>query len=169
MRLRKSPAALSAIVGTALLCLALAGCASGSAGTGSAVQNPLQSAGSAAPMDHGGGGGGGQGCSNDGGVKVTPCAITFNASNPGPDSVTVRAGGGHDTISETDDCASAGIATVAPSMQTRQNDGRNNGSVYTVTAGSNAGTCTAQFTRSQGNGHDGNRGHTGTLTITNQL
>lgn len=51
------------------------------------------------------------GCQN-GNLKIHPCRITFNASNPGPTTVTLGREGNKLPITERDDCASAGIATV---------------------------------------------------------
>jgi hypothetical protein len=97
-------------------------------------------------------------CTAHGGVRVDPCTIDFSASSPGPDSVTVRRP--HDkkgTLSETDDCSSAGIATIA--LDTTTN-------TWTVTAGSNTGSCTATFD------YANKRGKTvgsGDLNITNSI
>lgn len=111
-------------------------------------------------------------CSNDGGLRVTPCRVTFDSGNPGPVNVSVTHGGGRGpddggrhTIRERDDCASRNIATVTP----------DSGSVYTVTAGSASGSCTATFSdNGNGNGNDdhGGRGQGGggaQLHIVNNL
>jgi len=113
--------ALSAIAATAII----AGCA------GSQVNPSAAQPGSAiAPMvkNH---------CSAHGGVRVDPCTITFDVSNYGPDSVTVRTPKGKKgTLSEKDDCGGAsGVATVT----------QGTGKEWTVTAGSTAGSCTAEF------------------------
>lgn len=118
----------------------------------------------AAPQDR-------HGCQNDGGngnLTVIPCSIIFNASNPGPVKVTVMRntdgdrhhGGGR--IRERDNCASQGIATIAPDTTK---------GLYTVTAGSTQGSCDAQFNIEdrRGGGHDGDRGGNGDLHITNEL
>jgi hypothetical protein len=77
-------------------------------------------------------------CPAHGGVRANPCAITFDASNPGPDVVTIRnAKGKKGTLVESDDCASAGIAVIAPNPSDSKQ--------YIVSAGSIAGTCTANF------------------------
>ncbi len=70
-------------------------------------------------------------------IDVDPCSITFDASNPGPDTVTVSVPKDKKgTISESDDCGGAsGIATVT----------QGSGDDWTVTAGSTTGSCTATF------------------------
>lgn len=74
------------------------------------------------------------GCQYHGNVRVTPCTITFNSSNPGPDTVAVRSKKG--TLSESDDCGGAsGIATLS----------QGSGDSWTVTAGASTGSCTATF------------------------
>jgi hypothetical protein len=75
-------------------------------------------------------------CPAHAGVRVTPCTVTFDASNPGPDNVTVRTQEDKKgTISESDNCGGAsGIATVTGS-----------GDDWTVAAGSTTGSCTATF------------------------
>lgn len=76
-------------------------------------------------------------CTAQGGVRVDPCTVTFDASNYGPDTVTIRTPKTKKgTIVEKDDCGGAsGIATVT---QASGND-------WTVAAGPTAGTCTAEF------------------------
>lgn len=75
------------------------------------------------------------GCQYHGNVRVTPCTITFNSNNQGPDTVVVREKKG--TLSETDDCGGAsGIATVT----------QGSGDTWMVTAGASTGSCTATFT-----------------------
>jgi hypothetical protein len=76
-------------------------------------------------------------CTPHGGVHVNPCTVTFNASNPGPDTVTVRTPvDKKGKLQESDNCGGAsGIATLAPAT----------GKQWTVTAGSTAGSCTATF------------------------
>lgn len=95
--------------------------------------------------------GNGQGrCANDN-IRIQPCRITFNTNNPGPTKVHVTLdGNGKGTITETDDCASAYIATVSETS---------NGH-YTVTAGATAGKCIATFTSGSSSGD---------LRINNQL
>jgi hypothetical protein len=106
-----------------------------------------------------------QGCPSDGGITVTPCRIKFNSNNPGPTNVTVTHGGQSDgnrhTIKERDDCASRNIATVA----------RDSNRMYTVTAGSATGSCTAQFSNNGNQNDDGGGGQNGggTLKIVNNL
>ena len=121
MTTRNILGALSAIAAAAIV----AGCA------GSQV-NPSagQSGSGTAPMvkNH---------CSAHGGVRVDPCTITFDVSNYGPDTVVVRIPKAKKgTLSEKDDCGGAsGVATVA----------QGSGNDWTVTAGSTAGSCTAEF------------------------
>ncbi len=110
-----------------------------------------------------------RGCPNDGGVTVTPCHITFDTNNPGPATVMVTHDGRDDggrnrhRIVERDNCASRNIATIA----------RDGNRVYTVTAGTVAGSCSASFS-DDGNGN-GNRnddrgpGGGGNLRIVNNL
>ncbi|HVR45470.1 MAG TPA: hypothetical protein VMT95_02330 [Candidatus Binatia bacterium] len=76
-------------------------------------------------------------CTPHGGVRVHPCTITFNASNPGPDTVTVRTPiDEKGSLQESDNCGGAsGIATLAPGT----------GKQWTVTAGPTTGSCTASF------------------------
>ena len=63
--------------------------------------------------------------------------MTFNASNPGPDTVTVRTPiDKKGKLQESDNCGGAsGIATLAPGT----------GKQWTVTAGPTTGSCTASF------------------------
>jgi hypothetical protein len=76
-------------------------------------------------------------CPAHGGVRVTPCTVTFSASNTGPDTVTVRTPEDKKgTLAESDNCGGAsGIATVA----------QGSGDDWTVAAGSTIGSCTATF------------------------
>lgn len=77
-------------------------------------------------------------CPAHGGVRVNPCTLDFNASNPGPDTVTVRTPKGKkSTLSESDNCttSSGDVATI---MQGSSDQ-------WTVTAGTIAGSCTAEF------------------------
>jgi hypothetical protein len=77
-------------------------------------------------------------CPAHGGVRATPCSVTFDASNPGPDVVTIRnAKAKKGTLVESDNCAGAGIAVIAPNPSS--------GNQYIVSAGSITGTCTANF------------------------
>jgi hypothetical protein len=82
------------------------------------------------------------GC-QDGNMKVAPCPITFNSSNPGPIVVTVGRQGNRLVIKETDDCASSGIATLTK-IKPRH---------WSVAAGSTTGSCTAHFTTGGGQGN----------------
>lgn len=76
-------------------------------------------------------------CDAKGGVRVDPCSVDLNASNPGPDTVTVRLPKDKKgTLTESDTCGGpSGIATVTAGSDNQ----------YTVAAGSTAGTCTATF------------------------
>jgi hypothetical protein len=77
-------------------------------------------------------------CPAHGGVRATPCAITFDASNPGPDVVRVRYPKAEKgVLMESDDCASAGIAVIAPNPSSNDQ--------FIVSAGSITGTCSATF------------------------
>lgn len=94
-------------------------------------------------------------CRHQGGARVDPCTLDFNATNPGPFLVTTfNAKGKKATFSEADTCA--GIATVVPAGSNQ----------WLVSAGPSAGTCTATFTMSNSHGKI-----TGTadLNITNEL
>jgi hypothetical protein len=112
----------------------LAGCAGGSQGV-----NPAAGTGNPALVSHSSpianvkGG-----CTAHGGVRVTPCSVTFTASNVGPVSVTVRVPKNKKgTLSELDTCGGAsGIATVT----------LGSGDDWNVTAGAETGSCTATFT-----------------------
>jgi hypothetical protein len=76
-------------------------------------------------------------CPAHGGVRVTPCSVSFSVSSPGPDTVTVRTPEDKKgTLSESDNCGGAsGIATVT----------QGSGDDWTVAAGSTTGSCTATF------------------------
>jgi hypothetical protein len=120
------------------------------AGCGSGAQSPLlnsptTTAGSLAQVNP-------NACDDHGGLHVRPCRIVFDASNPGPTSVKVRHNG---NITERDDCAAAGIATIA----------RTSNNTFMVTAGATDGTCTAHFRFKDDNG----RIEKGTATIINRL
>jgi len=97
-------------------------------------------------------------CDAHGGVRVTPCAVTFDTSNYGPDTVVTRVPKTKKgTLSESDDCGGAsGIATVA----------QGSGNDWTVTAGITAGTCTAEIDFTN---HHGKKIGYATLSITNNL
>jgi hypothetical protein len=98
------------------------------------------------------------GCTAHGGVRVTPCTIDFSASNPGPDTVTVRIPKDKKgTLSEGDNCGGAsGVATVT----------QGSGNDWVVTVGSSTGSCTAVFTYA--NKHDKAIGYAD-LNITNSI
>lgn len=83
-------------------------------------------------------------CTAHGGVRVTPCSVDLTASNPGPDTVVVRTPQNKKgTLTESDNCASAGIATLT----------QGSGDTWTVTAGANTGSCTATFDFTSGKHH----------------
>jgi len=121
----------------------------------STANNPMVPP-AAQPEDH-------QGCSNDGDLRVNPCRITFDSGNPGPVDVTVSHGdrdgrndGDRHRIAERDNCASRNIATITSNSQ----------HLYTVTAGTATGSCTASFDdngngRGRGRGRDGDGDHGG--------
>jgi hypothetical protein len=138
----------------AMAFLALTACSS----TGNSAQtlpttanNPMVPP-AAQPEDH-------QGCSNNGDLRVNPCRITFDSGNPGPVDVTVSHGGrdgrndgDRHRITERDNCASRNIATITSNSQ----------HLYTVTAGTASGSCTANFDdNGNGRGRDGNDDHGG--------
>ena len=113
------------------------------------VMNQAQS--SASNMDR-------RGCQNDDGVNVTPCHIVFDASHPGPDTVTVNSNG--KMVVERDNCTRRGVASVAPAS----------GNTYTVTAGTTAGMCSARFVvRNQRHNDDHGNQNGAILTIDNRL
>ncbi len=133
-------------------------------GTMPVASNPMRAV-SAQPLDGNGGG-----CQNDGDLQVNPCRIRFDANHTGPMEVIVSNGngGGNDRdrdrgrgqqIQERDDCASRNIATLT----------RESNHVYTVTAGTAAGSCFANFTDNNRHNDDGNRGQNGNLRIVNAL
>ena len=100
-----------------------------------------------------------QTCPTEGGIKVTPCRVTFDAMHPGPAKIDVTTGDhNRQPVRESDNCASASVATV-----TRVTNHR-----YTVTAGTAMGSCTARFTggmhRDDGGGNGGSD-----LRIVNRL
>jgi len=76
-------------------------------------------------------------CLNNGGVRVAPCRILFNAGNPGPDTVYVRTPhGSKGSVLESDTCGGAsGIATIT----------QGSGNSWIVTAGPTTGRCKARF------------------------
>ena len=97
-------------------------------------------------------------CPAHGGVRVRPCRLTFDASNTGPDTVTVRAPKSKKgTLTELDACGGpSGIATITQGIGDR----------WTVTAGSASGSCIANF--KYANPHGRVVGHA-ELLITNNL
>jgi len=97
-------------------------------------------------------------CDAHGGVRVTPCTVTFDASSAGPDTVVVRTPKAKKgTLAEQDTCGgSSGIATVT----------QGSGNDWIVTAGPTAGTCTAEFDFTN---HHGKQVGYATLSITNNL
>lgn len=96
-------------------------------------------------------------CRHEGGVRVTPCKVVFTASNPGPDTVTLKTPNGEKgTVTEHDNCGGAsGIATVT----------QGTGDTWTVTAGATAGTCRARFNYF----NNGQKVGFAVLTIVNQI
>ena len=98
-------------------------------------------------------------CDAHGGVRVTPCTVTFDASNYGPDTVVVRVPKTKKgTLVESDDCGGAsGIATVT----------QGSGHDWTISPGLTAGTCTAEFDYMNFK-HNKKIGYA-TLSITNNL
>lgn len=146
----------ASLISLCVLAVMVSGCA------GSAGNAPMPVSQLANPLDRG------RGCQNDGGFKVNPCSITFDANNPGPVQVSVTQNGdgrGNGRgIRESDNCASQNIATIV----------RDSKGVYTVTAGTSGGSCSARFSdqgrgrgghRNDGNGNGGN----GNLRIVNDL
>jgi hypothetical protein len=124
----------SAFIGASLF---LAGCGgSQSSSMGSLPTSSGSGAGQHLQNDSGG-------TCQDGNMKVSPCPITFNSSNPGPIVVTVGRQGNRLVIKETDNCASSGIATLTK-VKPRH---------WSVAAGSTAGSCTAHFTTGGGQGN----------------
>jgi hypothetical protein len=136
--------AVAAFLGVSFL---LAGCST--AQSPSAASLPVGSTTGAAQQLHNDGA---PRC-QDGSLAVSPCPITFDASNPGPIVVKVGEQGGQFKLKESDDCASSGVATVTQ-IKPRQ---------WSVAAGSTAGSCTATF---KGRGGQGNGVQ---LPITNTL
>ena len=99
-------------------------------------------------------------CSAHGGVRVSPCTVDLTVSSPGPDTVTVRTPNNKKgTLSEQDNCASSGIATVTQNPS--------NSDQWIVTAGATTGSCTATFSYTSAKKHKviGSA----TLSITNSI
>ena len=70
-----------------------------------------------------------------GAVRVTPCAVDLSSSNPGPITLRLKTPhGSKGLVKEHDVCGTKGIATISRS-----------GDTWSVTAGSNPGTCLANF------------------------
>lgn len=81
-----------------------------------------------------------------------------DTTHPGPATVRVRTGDNdRDRVNERDDCATAGIATIAPAQNHR----------YVVTAGASAGACTARFFRAGMRRDDGGGDRGATVGIVN--
>ena len=99
-------------------------------------------------------------CTAHGGVRVDPCTVDLTASNPGPDTVSVRVPKNKKgTLGEQDNCGGAsGIATVTQSTTSSAD--------WIVTAGSMTGYCTATF--SYVNKHGKTVGYAD-LNITNSI
>lgn len=135
---------LSALAAAALL----AGC-----GGGQSQVNPAGALQSATVHQNVAGG-----CSAHGGVRVSPCSVDLNASNPGPDTVTTRnPRSKKGTFTESDTCGGpSGMATVVLSS----------GDQWTVTAGATAGTCSAEFDYTAPHGK---KVGWATLNITNEI
>ncbi|HEY4433141.1 MAG TPA: hypothetical protein VGM99_01960 [Candidatus Cybelea sp.] len=144
--------------------LALAGCGGteSSMGTMPVASSPMHAV-WAQPLDRNGGA-----CRNDGDLHVNPCRIRFDANHSDPMYAAVDNGGGNDRgrgrgpgqrVRESDDCASRDIATLT----------RDSNHLYTVTAGTVSGSCTANFTGNNGHNRDGNRGQKGNLRVVNAL
>ena len=136
------------LAGTPLL---LAACG-GMHGTSTMGMPSLASQPGSAPQDR-------QACQNDGGIKVTPCRVTFDSMHPGPAKVAVTTGDNNrQPVKESDNCASANVAMVTRIANHR----------YTVTAGTAMGSCTARF--AAGMRHDdGGRNGGSDLRIVNRL
>lgn len=135
----------SALFGASVL---LAGCGGGqTSSAGSMPATNLQTTG-VQPLDQNQ-----QGRCQDGDVKIHPCHIIFDSSNPGPTTVTLGGEGDNGTITESDDCSSLGVATIT------KVDNRH----YTAAPGTTAGSCTARFT------NGGGQGNASRLHIVNEL
>ena len=94
-----------ALVSLAFAAAMLAGCSSGSQnqlplGSSATVQSPMTM--------------GADSCLSKGGVRVTPCKVVLTASQPGPDTVTLRTPhGSKGSVVEHDTCGGAsGKATI---------------------------------------------------------
>lgn len=93
-------------------------------------------------------------------VQVSPKKVVFDASNPGPDTITVTGPSKTASITESDNCTNPSnpsevMATVTGS-----------GSTWVASAGNTTGVCHAKFTARDANGKKlGN----GELKITNKL
>jgi hypothetical protein len=116
-----------ALVSLASVAAILAGCSSGSQN-----QVPLGSSATAQSLMVGA-----DACLSKGGVRVTPCKVVLTASQPGPDTVTLKTPhGSKGSVVEHDTCGGAsGKATI-----TQQST-----DTWEVTAGAEAGDCHAKF------------------------
>ncbi len=85
------------------------------------------------------------------GISVKPCAVTFTLLDLNPVTVKVKAAK-HASITESDNCASAGIAALSGGPTS-----------WTVTPGLLPGTCTATFTAKVGS----KKAESATLTVNN--
>jgi hypothetical protein len=146
------------LAGVMTVTMLMLGCSSGaqmpsmgvaqSQGHAVLTQSIDRAAQAASPSDNGG-------CQNSDGVDVTPCRVVFNANHPGPTNVKVQSHGRR--ITEKDNCATKGVATVTL-LGNR---------TFSVTAGVTAGSCTAHFVRKNNNNDDGGQG--AVLTVINRL
>jgi hypothetical protein len=76
-------------------------------------------------------------CAGKGGVRVTPCKVIFTASQPGPDTVSVRTPKGNkSTLVEHDNCGGASGKAVLTEETT---------DTWSVSAGALTGNCKAKF------------------------
>ncbi|HVR45303.1 MAG TPA: hypothetical protein VMT95_01490 [Candidatus Binatia bacterium] len=135
----------SAVFGAGIL---LAGCGGGQPPSAGSIPATNLRTTSVQPFDQNR-----QGRCQNGNVKIDPCRIIFNSSNPGPTTVTLGGEGDNGTITESDDCSSSGVATIT------KVDNRH----YTAAPGTTAGSCSARFTNGGG---QGNASH---LHIINEL
>ncbi|MGB6712684.1 MAG: hypothetical protein WBE30_03595 [Candidatus Cybelea sp.] len=117
-----------ALVSLAFAAAMLAGCSSGSQnqlplGSSATVQSPMTM--------------GADSCLSKGGVRVTPCKVVLTASQPGPDTVTLRTPhGSKGSVDEHDTCGGASGKATITQVST---------DTWQVTAGAEAGDCHAKF------------------------
>jgi hypothetical protein len=118
---------IGALVSLAFAAAILAGCSSGSQN-----QLPLGSSAVAQSVMVGA-----SACLSKGGVRVTPCKVVLTASQPGPDTVTLKTPhGSKGSVVEHDTCGGAsGKATITQEST----------DTWEVTAGAEAGDCHAKF------------------------